>query len=67
MIEEGDFSSIGCTQNIAYACFSHADPAATPREMVLKALRASVNRSIGVGAPYVLVNTRDNEFEIVED
>ena len=67
VIEEGDFSAIGCTRTIAHACFSHADPTVTPREQVLKALRASVKRSIGVGAPYVLVNTRDNDFEIVED
>ena len=67
VIEEGDFSAIGCTLNIAYACFLNADPDAAPRELVLTALRASVNRSIGVGAPYVLVNTRDNDFEIVED
>ena len=67
VVEEGDFSAIGCTRHIAYACFSHADSAATPRELTLAALRASATRNTGVGAPYVLVDTRDNQFEIVED
>lgn len=67
VIEEGIFSSIGCTQIIAYACFLHADSATTPRELILSALRASANLNTGVGAPYILVNTQDNKFDIVED
>ena len=67
VIDEGDFAAIGCTRDIAYMSFWHADLTTAPRDLILTALRASVDRNIGVGAPYVLVNTKDNEFEIVED
>jgi hypothetical protein len=39
----------------------------SPNEMILKALRTSSYRNDGVGAPYILINTRDNEFEVVEE
>ena len=67
VVEEPEYAAIGCTQDIAMACFFAASPEADPRDKLLTALRSSAYRNDGVGAPFVLVNTRDNNFEIVED
>lgn len=67
VVEEPEYAAIGCTQNIAAACCPTAFSEAEPRDKLLSALRISAYRNDGVGAPFVLVNTRDNNFEIVED
>ena len=66
VIEEGEWGAIGCTQGIALACFA-ATPDAEPRERLLAALRKSAHWHEGVGAPYLLVDTAENHFEIVEE
>ena len=66
VMEMSRFVQIGCTEDIAFTLLRSAIDEYSPNEMILKALRVSSYRNDGVGAPYILVNTRDNEFEIVE-
>ena len=65
--ELSKYGQIGCTERIAYTFMLNAFDDYSPNEMILKALRTSSYRNDGVGAPYILINTRDNEFEVVEE
>ena len=67
VIELSKYGQIGCTENIALTFMLNAFDDYSPNDMILKTLRTSAYRNDGVGAPYVLINTRDNEFEIVEE
>ena len=67
VIELSKYGQIGCTERIAYTFMLNAFDDYSPNEMILKALRTSSYRNDGVGAPYILINTRDNEFEVVEE
>ena len=67
VIELSKYGQIGCTERIALTLWLNAAEDYDPNEMILKALRVSSYRNDGVGAPYVLVNTRDGNFEIVEE
>ena len=61
------YTAVGCTDRIALTLMLNALDDYSPEEIILKALRMSAYRNNGVGAPYVLVNTRDNEFIVVEE
>jgi hypothetical protein len=65
--EQSRWAAIGCTEMMAYACFMGAAHNEEPNETILKSLRVSTRRNDGVGAPFILVNTLDNEIEIVEE
>jgi ATP-dependent protease HslVU (ClpYQ) peptidase subunit len=65
--EQSSWAAIGCTEMMAYACFMGAAHNEEPNETILKSLRVSTRRNDGVGAPFILVNTLDNEIEIVEE
>jgi ATP-dependent protease HslVU (ClpYQ) peptidase subunit len=58
--------AVGCTEELADAVFIHLGEDFEPNELMLDILRSSAKRNNGVGAPYHLVNTRDNRFETVE-
>lgn len=64
--ELSDFCAIGCTENIAYAYIRNAKEDKDVNEIILSALRGSVYRDDGVGAPYVFIDTKDFEFTSVE-
>ena len=58
--------AIGCTKTIAIGYILSSENE-EPNDTILRAMRESSWRNKGVGAPYVLVNTRDNEFITVEE
>ena len=58
--------AVGCTEDLANSVFIHLGNDFEPNEVLLDILRSSAKRNNGVGAPYHLVNTRDNKFETVE-
>lgn len=64
--ELSDFCAIGCTENIAYAYIRNADKSKDVNEIILSALRGSVYRDDGVGAPYIFIDTDKLEFTRVE-
>ena len=64
--ELNDFCAIGCTENIAYAYIRNAKKDDSVRDVILAALRGSVYRDDGVGAPYIFIDTKDFEFTSVE-
>ena len=66
VIELSTYGQVGCTEYMALSMFLNALDEHSPNDIILKALRTSAYRNDGVGAPYVLINTRDREFEIVE-
>ena len=57
--------AIGCTKPLAMA-YMLTGECDDPEATMLSALRESSLRNNGVGAPYILVNTRDNKFVTVE-
>ena len=61
------YGQIGCTKDMALAIFINEIDNLPAEELILKALRTSAYRDDGVGAPYILINTRDNCFEVVEE
>lgn len=67
VMELSKYGQIGCTERIALTFLLNAFDDYSPNEMILKALRTSSYRNDGVGAPYILINTRDNKFEVVEE
>ena len=67
VIELSSYGQVGCTDEIAMTFLLNDGDRHEPNEMILKALRTSAYRNDGVGAPFVLINTRDNKFEIVEE
>ena len=67
VIELSTYGQVGCTEYMALSMFLNALDEYSPNEIILKALRTSAYRNDGVGAPYVLINTRDREFEMVEE
>ena len=60
-------AEVGCTDRIDLSMFLNAPEEYSPNDIILKALRTSAYRNDGVGAPYILINTRDNKFEVVEE
>ena len=66
VIELSKHGEIGCTERIALTLFLRTEDGHEPNELILKALRMSSYRNGFVGAPYVLINTRDGQFELVE-
>ena len=60
------YGEVGCTEILARTLFLNAPEDASPRELILEALRMSVYRNDGVGAPFVIVNTKENSYEFVE-
>ena len=66
VIEFSTYGQVGCTEDIALALFLDSLTDYSPNEIILKALRISTYRNDGVGAPYILINTKDNKFEVVE-
>ena len=64
--ELSDFCAIGCTEYIAYAYIRNAEKTDDVKEVILSALRGSVHRDDGVGAPYIFIDTDKFEFTIVE-
>jgi ATP-dependent protease HslVU (ClpYQ) peptidase subunit len=67
VFELSKYGQIGCTSRIALTFLFNAPQEYVPNEMILKILRTSAHRNDGVGAPYILVNTKDNQFEVVEE
>lgn len=67
VIELSKYGQIGCTERIALTFLLNALDDYSPNEMILKALRTSAYRNDGVGAPYILINTGDKKFEVVEE
>ena len=67
VVELSRYGQIGCSEIIALTLIFSAIDDCSPNEMILKALRESAYRDNGVGAPFVLINTRDNKFEFVEE
>ena len=67
VIEKSKYAQIGCASMTAFTYLVNATDAKSPNEIILSALRTSAYRDDGVGAPYVLINTKDNEYEIVEE
>ena len=66
VIELLSYGQIGCTERIALTFLLNMPKGADPDEMILKALRNSAYRNDGVGAPYVLINSKDRRFKMVE-
>lgn len=66
VIELSQNGAIGCTRQIAQSVIFASLEGPDPNKVILDALRISSYRNDGVGAPYVLINTRDNKFEITE-
>ena len=66
VIELSKYAQIGCTDKIALSLMLNAPKDYSPNDVILKALRTSAYRNDGVGAPYILINTKDQKFEIVE-
>lgn len=64
--ELSDFCAIGCTEYIAYAYIRNANKNDNVKDIILSALRGSVYRDDGVGAPYIFIDTDKFEFSIVE-
>lgn len=60
------YGHIGCTAYIALTFLLNMPADAPPEDIILKALRNSAYRNDGVGAPYVLINSKDRIFNIVE-
>ena len=67
VIEMSRYAQVGCTERTALTLMLNAIDDYSPSEMILKALRISAYRNDGVGAPYILINTKDNKFETVEE
>ena len=67
VVELSKYAQIGCTDDIALSFMLNAPKDYSPNDIILKALRTSAYRNDGVGAPYVLINTGDKKFEIVEE
>lgn len=67
VVELSRYGQIGCSEIIALTLIFSVIDDCSPNEMILKALRESAYRDNGVGAPFVLINTRDNKFEFVEE
>ena len=65
--ELSKYAQVGCTEPIALSILFNALDEYTPNELILKALRLSAYRNDGVGAPFVLINTKDNKFTVVEE
>lgn len=61
-----EYCAIGCSEDIAYSHLRYADKEKHPNEIILGALRGSVYRDSGVGAPYILIDTEKFEFTDVE-
>ena len=66
VIELSRCGEIGCTKQMARSVILASLDLPDPNETILNALRISSYRNDAVGAPYVLINTRDNRFEIIE-
>lgn len=66
VVEHRWFIAIGCTEDEATVCMTCASPDNDPNEMLLRALRYSARINDGVGAPYFLINTKNQVFETVE-
>ncbi|MBR2025051.1 MAG: hypothetical protein IKA02_04525 [Clostridia bacterium] len=64
--EINDFCAIGCTCDIAYAYLRNAKSDKEPNDIILSALRGSVYRHDGVGAPYLFIDTEKFEYTDVE-
>lgn len=64
--ELNEYLAIGCTDYIAYAHLRNKGDL-SPNDAILRALRGSVFRDDGVGAPYILINTRDMIMQEVEE
>ena len=67
VVELSRYGQIGCTKTIALALILSEIDNCSPNEIILNALRESAYRNNYVGAPFVLINTRDNKFEFVEE
>ena len=67
VIELSRYGAIGCTERLALTFLINAIDEYSPNEMILKALRTSAYRNDGVGAPYILINTAEGTFEVVEE
>ena len=61
-----EFCAIGCSDYIAYSYLRYADNEKEPNEIILEALRGSVYRNDGVGAPYILIDTEKFEMTTVK-
>ena len=64
--ELNEIGFIGCTDSLARTVADLMGKDADPEEVILKCQRLSAMVDEGVGPPYVLVNTRDKNFKIVE-
>ena len=66
VIELSSYGAIGCTQRTAFTSMLTSSEEDAPNDIILKALRLSAYYNGGVGAPFILINSQNKEFEIVE-
>jgi ATP-dependent protease HslVU (ClpYQ) peptidase subunit len=67
VVELSKYGQIGCGERTALSVFLNTTKEYDPNEMILRILRMAAHRNDGIAAPFVLVNTRDNKFEMVEE
>ena len=67
VIELLRYGAIGCTKITATTNMLSMSDDSSPNEIILRALRMSARFDGGVGAPYFLINTREKEFQLVEE
>ena len=67
VIELSRYGAIGCTRVTATTYMLSMSDDSSPNEVIFKALRASACFNGAVGAPYLLINTKEKEFQLVEE
>ena len=65
--EQSEYAVIGCVNHMMQYVLRDLPSDSVPRETILKLLRMASHRHSGVGAPYVLIDTKENKLEMVEE
>ena len=66
VFESHSYAAIGAGADYSEYCLSRAEEADDVHEGLLKALRAGAHFDSTVSAPYVLIDTKDREYAVVE-
>lgn len=64
VVAENDYAAMGAGKYFVHYALSMKD--LPVRERILKALMESAKRTESVGGPYVLIDTKNNEYEVVD-
>lgn len=62
ILEISDFAAIGCGKYYAFPYLYRAAPDCDANALLLEAMRCAAKYDSSVGAPFVLVNTKDLQF-----